>query len=462
LPKPLHILVDLTSALSANAGIPQSARQMAWLLSRSPHWQTSGLVLSLHERSRASLFGIPRNRAQARGDDSEYLSALLDAAQKRKMPFWYEVVLDLRRMMGRSYPLIRFADNIWAEIFWEHYFAPGFPSELRHEVKKIPFYRSPLTRPEATLIARHNFPTAHLDTRGIDLVIFQNPTPVRVSRGTIKVIRCHDLVPLLRFDTQPQAVHLIRDFRIALGQCVHDGSHFACVSEATMDALVELHPEVRDRASVVPNSIAVADWIESPLAVPVPAEPYFLAVGTVEPRKNYRRLLRAFRIHRASQPPIGRLVLVGGKGWRNKNEILAIEEAVAEGWLTWHEQVEPHILAGLYQNAHALVGASVDEGFGMPPLEAAALGTPSVLSDLRVFRSHLGDTAEYFDPYDTDSIASGLARMTAARRAELAPAARVRAQGFGPNNEAAVWQDLLIRLTGRSDIPKAAPVSVAD
>lgn len=433
---------------------------MAWLLSRSPHWQTSALVLSLHEDSRASLFGKPRDGTEARGDDSEYLSALIDAAQKRTMPFWSEILRDLRRLANSSHPLIRFTDNIWAEIFWEHYFAPGFPSELRHEVKKIPFYRSPLIRPEATLAVRHGFPAPSLDTRGIDVVIFQNPTPIQVSRGTIKIVRCHDLVPLLRFDTQPQVPHLILDFRLALSQCVQD-SHFACVSESTRDALLELHPEVGDRASVIPNSIAVADWIDSPLAVPTHGDSYFLAVGTVEPRKNYRRLLRAFRIHRATKPLVGKLILVGGSGWRNKSEILAIEEAVAEGWLTWHEQVEPHILAGLYRNAHALVGASVDEGFGMPPMEAAALGTPSVLSDLRVFRSHLGDTAEYFDPYDTDSIAAALARMTPVRRAELAPAARIRAQRFSPENEAALWQDLLIRLTGRSDIPKAlaAPVT---
>jgi glycosyltransferase involved in cell wall biosynthesis len=461
LPKPLHVLVDLTSALATNAGIPQSARQMAWLLSRSPHWQTSALILSLHEDSRASLYGKARDRTQARGDDSEYLSALLDAAQKRNGLIWTEILRDLRRLTDASHPLLRFTDEIWAEIFWEHYFAPGLPSKLRHEVQKIPFYRSPLTRPEATGCMRRGFPAPSLDTRGIDVVVFQNPTPIRVSRDTIKIVRCHDLVPLLRFDTQPQGPHLIHDFRLALAQCAQD-SHFACVSESTRAALLELYPEIRDRASVVPNSIAVADWIDSPLAAPTRGDPYFLAVGTVEPRKNYCRLLRAFRIYRASQPPIGKLVLVGGSGWRNKSEILAIEEAVAEGWLTWHEQVEPHTLAELYRDAHALIGASVDEGFGMPPLEAAALGTPSVLSDLRVFRSHFDDAAEYFDPYDIDSIAAALARMTPIRRAELAPTTRIRAARFSPENERAHWRDLFVRLTGRTDIPETSPVPVTD
>jgi glycosyltransferase involved in cell wall biosynthesis len=272
-------------------------------------------------------------------------------------------------------------------------------------------------------------------------------------------VRCHDLVPLLRFDTQPQVPHLIRDFRLALSQCVQD-SHFACVSESTRDALLELYPEIRDRASVIPNSIAMADWIDSSLAAPTQGDPYFLAVGAVEPRKNYCRLLRAFRLYRAAKPPIGKLVLVGGSGWRNKSEFLAIEEAMAEGWLTWHEQVEPHMLAGLYRDAHALVGASVDEGFGMPPLEAAALGTPSVLSDLPVFRSHFAGAAEYFDPYDIDSIAAALARMTPARRAELAPAMRIGAERFSPENERARWRDLLIRLTGRTDILETVPAPV--
>jgi glycosyltransferase involved in cell wall biosynthesis len=89
----------------------------------------------------------------------------------------------------------------------------------------------------------------------------------------------------------------------------------------------------------------------------------------------------------------------------------------------------------------------------MPPLEAAALGTPCVLSDLRVFRDHFGHAAEYFDPYDPDSLARALIRMTPARRADLAPAARTRALNYGPDNEAAQWQELIRKLMPSAKIP---------
>jgi glycosyltransferase involved in cell wall biosynthesis len=452
-----HILVDLTAAFGASAGIPQSARQMALLLARSPHWRTSALALSLHEQSRASLYGKARTRPQTLGDDAEYLASLVDAGQKRPSSFWADALYDMARRAGRSYPLIRFTPEIWGEIFWEHYFAPGFPPAFRNELKKMPFYRSPLTRPEATLAVRHGFPVARLDTRGCDVVIFQNPTPIRVSPGTVKIVRCHDLVPLRRFDTQPQAPHLIHDYRLALSQCVRD-SHFACVSEATREALLDLYPAIRHRTSVIPNSIPISEWIDAQAPTREAPHPFFLAVGTIEPRKNYLRLLKGFRTYLESRPRIARLVLVGGRGWRNAEELREIEEAVEEGWLTWHERVEPHTLVELYREAHALIGASVDEGFGMPPLEAAVLGTPSVLADLRVFRTHLGDAAEYFDPYDTKSLAVALTRLTPARRSALASAARPRAERFSPDNEAAHWQELIRQVTRTPGIPRSAPV----
>jgi glycosyltransferase involved in cell wall biosynthesis len=284
-----------------------------------------------------------------------------------------------------------------------------------------------------------------LDTRGFDVVIFQNPTPIRVSPGTMKVIRCHDLVPLLRFDTQPQDTHLIRDFKLALAHCVRD-SHFACVSEATQEALLNLYPKIRHRTSVIPNSIPVAEWRDAQKPAAEMPHPFFLTVGTIEPRKNYLRLLRGFRAYLATQPEVAHLVLVGGKGWRNADEVKDIEEAEEEGWLTWHKKVDLPGLMELYRGAYAFISSSVDEGFGMPPLEAGALGTPSVLSNLPVFRAHFGEAAEYFDPYNPDSLAAALTRLTPERRAALAPEARKKALHFGPENEAEGWKHLIQRL----------------
>ena len=443
-----NILVDLTSAFHARAGIPQSARQTAWLLARSPLWKTSALALSIHERSRASLFGKAKTRPNAVGADAEYLASLIDAGRKRPTNLWAEIAHDLNRRRPRTFPLIKFTSGNWSEIFWEYYFAPGFPPSLREEVKEIPFYRSPLTRPEATLTCRHRFPLVRLDTRGFEVVIFQNPTPIRVSPGTVKVIRCHDLVPLLRFDTQPQDTDLIRDFKLALAHCARD-SHFACVSEASRDALLDLYPKIRNRTSVIPNSIPVAEWADAQQPVPEMPHPFFLTVGTIEPRKNYVRLLRGFRTHLATGPAVAHLVLVGGKGWRNADEVKEIEEAEEAGWLTWHEKVDLHDLVKLYRGAYAFISSSVDEGFGMPPLEAGALGTPSLLSDLPVFRAHFGLAAEYFDPYNPDSLAAALKRLTPERRSVLALEAHEKALRFGPENEAAGWKDLIQHLVNK-------------
>jgi glycosyltransferase involved in cell wall biosynthesis len=111
-------------------------------------------------------------------------------------------------------------------------------------------------------------------------------------------------------------------------------------------------------------------------------------------------------------------------------------------------------LAALYAGALAVVAPSWLEGFGLPPVEAAALGTPSVVSDLPVFAETLGDGALRVAPGDTDGLADALVRVLAER--ELA--ARL---GAGAHSSAGLWtvspedfasrlRDLVGRITGLS------------
>jgi glycosyltransferase involved in cell wall biosynthesis len=341
--------------------------------------------------------------------------------------------------------LIPIKKGLYEDVIWENYFAPGLGAHRRDLLPLVSFYRSPLTHREITRRMRKQKSQAVLDTSGFDFVVFQKPSPVRVSPGTIKIIRCHDLVPLLRFDTQPASRQLMRDFSVALAQCVED-SYFACVSEATRDELLAFYPGIAGKVFVIPNSVTLSasgHGTKTPVHAP---ESYFLAVGTIEPRKNYGRLLDAFRAYRLTQPHPSRLVLVGNPGWRNEKELSEIARAIKEGWLEWHKDVSPERLIDLYRGAYALVCCSMHEGFGIPPIEAASLGVPSVLSDLAVFRTHFGDAAEYFDPYDPASMAHALARLNPARRTELQAMVRQKARLFGPEQELALWQGHFSRL----------------
>ncbi len=437
-------MVDMTAALWERAGIPQVARQTAWLLSQDPKILTCALYLSMHESSEADRYSVKRKSPLSAKDDAEYLADVLGNTKKPGVELANIVRRLARTFQLSANPLIPIEPKLFTEVIWENFFAPTLSPRCRDFLSRVEHYRSPLTRTELLFRLRWPIPSAKLNTTGIDFIIFQNPTAVRVSSNTIKIIRLHDLVPLLRFDTQPQARYIMQDFYQALAHCVKD-SYFACVSESTRNDLIAFFPKAKSKAFVIPNSVTFPA-LEEP-APSQPLKPYFLAVGTIEPRKNYRRLIEAFRTYRKVYNSTHRLIIVGHSGWHNDEIINDLKDAQKKGWLTWHRQASPDELGTLYQNAHAVVAASVHEGFGIPPIEAAAYGTPLVLSSLPVFRSHFGDSAEYFDPYDPIDMSQALARMTPLRRARLSLEVQEKARQFETHQELLRWQQLFSDLS---------------
>lgn len=220
----------------------------------------------------------------------------------------------------------------------------------------------------------------------------------------------------------------------------------------TADALVavsrpvadEVRDAVDDRVpvAVAPNagdsaSVAAVDGDGSaaPVREPLPGVPvgsYLLTVGSVDPRKNLRLLAEAYgnlpRALRADHP----LVVVGGSGASfGRHHIEWPEGAVLPGYLSDRE------LGRLYRGAAAVVVPSLDEGFGLPLLEAAAARVPVVLSDIPVFRWVYGDGATYVDPHDADDLTAALHAAVAGpvpTAGELAAKARALGERF-------TWKD---------------------
>jgi glycosyltransferase involved in cell wall biosynthesis len=124
--------------------------------------------------------------------------------------------------------------------------------------------------------------------------------------------------------------------------------------------------------------------------------PFILSVGTLEPRKNLPRLIDAYERVRTALPEPWPLVLVGPSGWGAR--VRPATGVVLTGMVT------PSELSALYAMARLLAYVPLEEGFGLPPVEAMALGTPVVASPLP---STAGAAFEV-DPLDTDSIAGGL------------------------------------------------------
>lgn len=138
---------------------------------------------------------------------------------------------------------------------------------------------------------------------------------------------------------------------------------------------------------------------------------FVLFVGSIEPRKNLETLLAAYerlpQAHRDAYP----LVLVGDAGWKNK-EIHKRIISLGRGVRTFGYLKNQDDLALMYNAATVFVYPSLYEGFGIPPLEAMACGTPVCLSSIPVFHEIYGqESACYADPHDPDSLADGLLRL---------------------------------------------------
>lgn len=129
-----------------------------------------------------------------------------------------------------------------------------------------------------------------------------------------------------------------------------------------------------------------------------------LYVGDTNPRKNLPRLVEALAL---LDPPV-RLVRVGRSRWKEEARLVQALAAtrgvdlVEPGWLSDED------LVASYNRASVFVFPSLDEGFGLPPLEALATGTPVVVSDIPAHRETLGRSAVFVDPRDPESIARGV------------------------------------------------------
>lgn len=136
--------------------------------------------------------------------------------------------------------------------------------------------------------------------------------------------------------------------------------------------------------------------------------PYYLAVGTLEYRKNIRQLVQAFMAIRESGKTDASLVLVGGKGFGSEEILAEAEVGMNRKWIQWLGYVDQEHLPGLYGCSRAVCYLSRYEGFGLPPLEAMACGATVLASRIPVLQEVLGNHVVYADPRDTDEIISAL------------------------------------------------------
>lgn len=204
-------------------------------------------------------------------------------------------------------------------------------------------------------------------------------------------------------------------------------------SESTRHDLIELLHMAADRVTVVYPAVEPhfrPDEDESALATTLARygiqRPYLLGVGTLQPRKNFGLLIRAYHALRASRGIPHRLVIAGGQGW--------LFDEIHDTIRSLHLGEQVHLtgfvadedLPALYRGAALFAFPSLYEGFGIPVLEAMACGVPVVTSAASSLPEAAGDAALLVDPNDVDALTEALWRVlddSALRNA-------LRARGF--------------------------------
>ncbi|TFD67863.1 glycosyltransferase family 4 protein [Cryobacterium ruanii] len=218
-----------------------------------------------------------------------------------------------------------------------------------------------------------------------DLIYYRNRTPPR------------DLSPLIRL--------LWRAYHLSWWpqrMLLNGADGIVTVSETTR-SLIREHHLTRRPVAVVPNAADAVPGIPSHRSIPETTRLVYM--GSFMPYKNLDTLILAladlseYELHLLSKV--------------SATERARLSRLAPQARLVFHDGVTDEQYHRLLRSATALVTASLDEGFGIPLVEAMSLGIPVVVSDIQIFREIGGDAALYFDPHDADSIAAMVRRLEA-------------------------------------------------
>jgi glycosyltransferase involved in cell wall biosynthesis len=296
------------------------------------------------------------------------------------------------------------------EKFWQK----TMPANLRY--KLFPFARNQKIK---RALFQNKFWKAEEKKEKFDVFhspFFHVPTVIKCPM----VMTVHDL----RFRRYPKSYPFFRyqyikyAFRKSIKRC----ETIITVSEFTKKEILKYYRIKSTKISVIHEAINENKFTPHNISLldddilhkyEIGKDKFILSVGHLEPRKNYLNLFQAYLELKKANKINCKLIIVGKKNYKYKQELKIINR---EEDIIYLEFVSREVLLALYNQALCLVFPSIYEGFGFPPLEAAAMNTPSVVSNTSCIPEICGKGALYFDPFDIEDIKDKLERMFTDRK----------------------------------------------
>ncbi len=255
---------------------------------------------------------------------------------------------------------------------------------------------------------------------------------VELSRLQLDLLHSPDFIPL--FHRSFRSVITVHDLAFLLyphlltresaryygqiDQAVRSADHIIAVSETTKRDIIRLLGAPEERVTVIPEAVSPTYRLlddREPVAevrrrYQLP-EQYAIFVGTIEPRKNLTTLMRAIRRLKDQHHTELVLAVVGQWGWLYDDVLRVHEELKLEEAVRFLGRVPDSDLVALYNGASVLAYPSHYEGFGLPPLEAMACGTPVIVSNTSALPEVVGDAGLLVSPEDDEGLAVALLRV---------------------------------------------------
>jgi glycosyltransferase involved in cell wall biosynthesis len=259
------------------------------------------------------------------------------------------------------------------------------------------------------------------------------------SNARRKLVTVHDLAFLFYPEAAMPSLH--RYLNIVVPRSVRRADHLLADSHHTARDLQAQWQVPPERITVVQGAVDHSHFrpISDPAQLAavrgrygIGERPFILGLSSLQPRKNFARLIEAFHRARQAAPLPHRLIIGGGKGWLYDEIFAKVQERGLAEHVHFPGFIADGDLPALYSAADFFAYPSLYEGFGLPVIEALACGTPVLAADNSCLPEAGGPGALYVHAEDVDSIADGILQLAQneARRAQLRLAGQAHAAQF--------------------------------